>query len=661
MTHFYITTPIYYVNDAPHLGHAYTTIVADALARFHRMRGVDTWLLTGTDEHGQKIELAAVDKGLRPIELADQVVERFKSSWAKLDIAHDDFIRTTEGRHQRGVAALWRRISANAPNDLYLAHYEGWYCVSCEAFYTELQLAVDKTCPTHKKPVDWVAKEPSYFFRLSRYQDALLAHIEHHPEFIQPENFRNEVIGFIKSGLRDLSVSRTTFRWGIPVPDDPAHVIYVWMDALANYISALGDVDSPAYRRFWPATCHLIGKDILRFHAVYWPCFLLAAGLPLPKTIFAHGWWTVRGEKIAKSMPATRVDPNQLADDIGVDAVRYFLLREVPLGLDGDFSYEALIGRYNADLANDLGNLLNRTVTMAGKFCDRCVPEAAPVLAAAQGSHHAALAAVAAEVAREAALHFENYAPSKALDAILRLVRETNRYVDTCQPWLLARDPAQRAVLGHCGHAFLEASSWAARMVAPVMPEKARAILGQLGYSGEACTAALSRWPDADRFLAELPSGQLLGMPTPLFPRIDEARALALLEKWIPTPARDLAVAAPTATSDPVSTMVRYDDFARLDLRVARIEAADPVPKAKKLLKLTLELAGGEKRQVVAGIAEAYRPDQILGRKVIFLANLEPATIRGVRSEGMILAAGDDAILGLSAIDSDVPLGTRVR
>jgi methionyl-tRNA synthetase len=684
MKHFYITTPIYYVNDAPHLGHAYTTIVADALARFHRMRGVDTRLLTGTDEHGQKIEQAAAEKGLTPIALADQVVERFRTTWQKLDIQLDDFIRTTEERHKRVVSELWRRIAAKG--DIYLAHYEGWYCVSCEAYYTESQLGEGHACPTHKKPVTWVAKEPSYFFRMSNYQDALLAHIEHHPHFIQPENFKNEVVAFVKSGLRDLSVSRTTFQWGIPVPDDPAHVIYVWMDALTNYMSALGDIGSPGYERYWPATCHLIGKDILRFHAVYWPCFLLSAGLPLPRTIFTHGWWSVRGEKIAKSMPATRVDPNQLADDLGVDAVRYFLLREVPLGLDGDFTYEGLIGRYNSDLANDLGNLLNRTLTMAAKFCDGRVPAASAALAAS--GHHGALATTAAETARDAAMHFESYAPSKALDAIWRLVRETNRYVDTCQPWVLARDPARRLELDHCVHTFLEASSWAARMVAPVMPEKARAILGQLGYDDDAAAAALSAWPDAERFLTDLPTGQRLGQPTPLFPRIDEARANALMDRWIPASVREAAAAAATATATTAATpattaatataatatatpaaapkpadgaTIQYDDFARLDLRVARIAAAEAVPKAKKLLKLTLELGGGETRQVVAGIAEAYTAEQVIGRKVIFLANLAPATIRGVRSEGMILAAGDDAILGLSTVDADVPPGTKVR
>lgn len=678
---FYITTPVYYVNDVPHLGHAYCTIAADALSRFHRAIGDDTRMLTGTDEHGLKVEQAAAERGLRPIELADRVVERFRSTWSHLDIANDDFIRTTEPRHKEVVQELWRRMDASG--DVYKGTYEGWYCVSCEAYYPEGELVEGRLCPTHKSPATWLS-EPTYFFRLSRYQDALLEHIERHPTFVQPEGYRNEVVSFLKSGLRDLSASRTTFQWGIPVPGDEGYVIYVWIDALTNYMAALGPVGGDLYRRYWPATCHLIGKDILKFHAVYWPCMLLSAGLPLPETIFTHGWWTVRGEKISKSMPATRVDPNRLADDIGVDALRYYLLREVPLGLDGDFAYENLIGRYNAELAHDLGNLVSRALTVAGKFTGGTVPPARPELAGA--GRHAELAAIARQVVAEAAGHLRAYSPSRALETIWRLVREANRYINDTQPWALARDPARRDELGQAVRTSLEAIACAARMLAPIMPSTGREIARLVG-AGDGLAAT---WPSADRFGRELADGASVAESRILFPRIDEERQAALLDRWIPADARSAsgppqppAVAAPAtapaargkpaardkSSNDKASARqaaapaseVTFDEFGRLDLRVAQVVEAGAVPGASKLLRLVLDVGEPEPRQVVAGIAEAYRPEQLVGRKVIFLANLAPATIRGVTSQGMILAAGAERVLGLSAVDGDVPIGTKVR
>ena len=492
MTGFYITTPIYYVNDVPHLGHAYTTIVADALARYHRSIGEDTRFLTGTDEHGLKVEQAANERGLAPLAHADQVVERFRATWRQLDIGNDDFIRTTEPRHAEVVQEIWRRIAARG--DIYKGSYEGWYCVACEAYYAEADLAEGKTCPTHKRAVSWLS-EPTYFFKMSAYGDKLLEHFENNPGFVQPEGYKNEVVSFVKSGLRDLSVSRTTFKWGIPVPGDPEHVIYVWIDALTNYMSALGAIDGELYRRYWPATCHLIGKDILKFHAVYWPCMLLSAGLPLPGTVFAHGWWTVRGEKISKSMPATRVDPNQLAADIGVDALRYYLLREVPLGLDGDFAYEALIGRYNAELANDLGNLVARCLTIAAKFTGGAVPAAH--VAVAEGGRHREIAEVAREVIAETGKQLAAYAPSRGLEAIWRLVREGNRYVNDTQPWVVAKDPARSAELEHSIRIALEVLACVARMVAPVMPKTAEQILALVGMAGARGQEALATWPSA--------------------------------------------------------------------------------------------------------------------------------------------------------------------
>ena len=647
---FYITTPIYYVNDVPHLGHAYTTIVADALARFHRSRGDDTYFLTGTDEHGQKIQDAAAERGVKPLELADQVVERFKQTWAALDITHDDFIRTTEARHKEVVAEIWKRMEA--AGDIYLDAYSGWYCVRCEQYYTEGQLDGGKKCPIHETEATWL-EEPSYFFRMSKYGQRLLDHIAANPDFIRPATYRNEVVSFVESGLRDLSVSRTSFDWGIPVPGDPAHVIFVWIDALSNYISALGPLDSEKTARYFPSAIHLIGKDILRFHAVYWPCMLMSAGLPLPQSILAHGWWTVRGKKIAKSMPATRVDPVLLAGDISADALRYFLLREIPLGLDGDFSYESLIGRYNSELANDFGNLLNRATSMTARYFAGKVPGYAQVLAS--GGVHAALAETAAQVGVEAAAAYESFEPSRALEAIWRLVREGNGFIDRNQPWKLAKDPERAGELEHVMRATLEALVAAARMVAPVMPAKARALLEAVGFDGERAAALAARWPDPERFGIEL-EGLTLSRGEPLFPRIDDDRAAELINKWLPPEAR------PAAEPEPESedSLVSFDEFQRFDFRVAEVREAEPVPKAKKLLRLVVDL-GGETRQVVAGIAEAYDPADLVGRKVIFLANLKPATIRGVRSEGMILAAGDKSILGLSALDRDVPVGTIVR
>lgn len=654
---FYITTPIYYVNDVPHLGHAYTTIAADALARFFRARGADTRFLTGTDEHGQKIEDAAKARNTTPRALADDVVTRFRDTWKNLNIANDDFIRTTEERHQKVVSEIWRRM--HEAGDLYLDAYRGFYCVACEAFYTEGQLEAGNTCPTHKREVSWV-EEPSYFFRLSKYEQPLLDHIERHPDFVRPEAYRNEIKSFIASGLRDLSVSRTTFNWGIPVPEDPAHVIYVWIDALSNYVSALGNIGGELYERFWPAQCHLIGKDILRFHAVYWPAMLLSAGLPLPETIFAHGWWTVRGEKISKSMPATRVDPNQFADDLGADALRYFLLREVPLGLDGDFSYEGLLGRYNADLANDLGNLIGRALTMTGKFAGGKTP--APVDALRESEAPSALLAVARTSVQEAAECFAAFSPSRALEAIWRLVRETNRFIDAQKPWTLAKDPAAADQLQHTLRTSLEAIYAITQMIAPVMPTKAAEILAQLGVAGDEAPAVLGRWPDAAAPGSDLPVGLPLNHGTPLFPRIDKARQSALLDSWLPAQsAPSNGVAAKAETPSSARKEVSFDEVSKIELRVAEVLAAEPVPKTKKLLKLSVDAGDGRPRQVVAGIAEAFSADEIVGQKVILVANLQPAEIRGVKSEGMILAAGERAIAGLATVNRDVPAGTPIR
>jgi methionyl-tRNA synthetase len=710
---FYITTPIYYVNDVPHLGHAYTTLVADTLARFHRMRGDDTRFLTGTDEHGQKVEQTATERGLTPQQLVDQVAPRFDETWKALGIEGYHFIRTTEDRHKRVVRALWMKIRAASPDDLYLASYQGWYCVGCEAFYTETQLVKDGdtwVCAVHKKPVEWLDKERSWFFRLSKYAEPLLRHIEAHPEFIRPDAYRSEIVAFLKGGLRDLSVSRTSFQWGIPVPEaDPDglhHVIYVWMDALVNYLSDLcppdGTIGGPDVERYWASVIHLIGKDILRFHSVYWPAFLLAANLPLPRGIFAHGWWTVRGEKISKSMPATRIDPIKLADAlgagsplgraIGIDAMRYYLLREMPLGNDGDFTFESMFGRFNAELANDLGNLINRSLTLIVKLSADTAPVRDDSVYGSGENPYWQLEIHAVDACKHAAAQFDAIAPSRALEAIWRFVGMANRFIDQTQPWAMAR--SKDKALGHALWC-LQASLWViARLIAPVLPATARAVRQWLADGDAAMT-----WPEPieGRVLPLAPATLAASSPSPLFPRLDDKLQQAILDKIVPpelvaspspaptgAPAAAAAgspTAAPTArpgsptaapssppppTAAPAAPVtplapIKIDEFGKIELRVGTVLAAAAVPKAKKLLHLTVDLGEPAPRSIVAGIAEAYAPDQIVGKQVIVVANLEPATIRGVASQGMILAAGDAQILGLSALDRDVPAGTRVR
>ena len=649
---FYITTPIYYVNDVPHLGHAYTTIIADLTARYHRARGHETFFLTGTDEHGEKIEQAATARGKKPLQLADQVVQRFQQTWRTLDIRNDDFIRTTEARHAKVVAAIWRRM-ADA-GDIYLGEYDGLYCVGCEEYYTEGQLAEDGRCPVHETKVEH-RKQPSYFFAMSKYQDRLLEHFEKHSEFVKPKIRRNEIVSFIKGGLRDLSISRTTFNWGIPVPDDPDHVIYVWVDALTNYISALGgfEGDNSRYQQHWPASVHLIGKDILRFHAVYWPTMLMSAGLPLPKTILAHGWWTINGQKMSKSMRNT-VEPNMVAKDIGRDALRYYLARETTLGSDGDFSHAGLIQRINSELANDLGNLLKRSLAMARKYCDNKVPAFAADADAEQLDSD--FITLAVRVRDEAAGHYEDLSPNRALEAIWELVRGGNKYIDRTAPYKMIKDPDLGRRVEEVVANFLEALRWIALLVAPVMPDKATEIRHQLGLGTADQSGQLEQWPGQ---WGRLPEGLELNPGEALFPKIDDDRKEELVRKWTGV-AEENPKKVEEARKQKKEDLLTFDEFMRLDLRVAQVLEAGRVEGTDKLLQLKVDL-GSEQRQVVAGIADAYTPEEIIGRKVIFVANLKPAKIRGVKSEGMILAAGAKKVEALSALDRDVKPGTRVR
>ncbi len=502
---FYVTTPIYYVNDVPHIGHAYTTLACDVIARYKRSRGYEVYFLTGTDEHGQKVETAANANGETPLELADRVVKRFQALWDKLNISHNDFIRTTQERHKHTVSAQFSKLLASG--DIYLGEYEDWYCTPCETFWTETQL-MEGNCPDCGRQTTKL-KEESYFFRMSKYGDALLKHIEENPDFIQPKTRRNEIISFVKEGLRDLSISRTSFSWGIPAPGNEKHVIYVWFDALTNYISALGypeDKDG-LFEKFWPAV-HVIGKDILRFHAVYWPTFLLAAGVPLPAKVFAHGWWTVEGQKMSKSLRNV-VEPNMLVDKYGVDAIRYFLLREVPFGLDGDFSHSSLISRINSDLANDIGNLLSRSTAMLGKYFDGVVP--AP--GTAEEIDQTFLANFPAAMEKIDTL-YGDMAFNKVLQTIWELISAGNKYIDDTAPWALAKDPAQQERLGTVLYNLLEAQRLIALQVAPFMPETGAKILSHLGVDPASRLVNNEAW-------GQLEPGTKIEKAAPLFPRIE--------------------------------------------------------------------------------------------------------------------------------------------
>ncbi len=654
---FYVTTPIYYVNDLPHLGHAYTTIACDVLARYKRMRGHDVFFLTGVDEHGQKIERKAVAEGHSPKEYVDRITAAFQDLWRELDISNDGFIRTTDAEHVRVVQQVFQKMYD--AGDVYLGSYEGWYCTPCEAFFPEGQLKEGK-CPDCGRPVEWL-KEESYFFKLSKYGEPLLRHIEANPGFIQPASRRHEMVNFIKSGLEDLCVSRTTFTWGIPVPFAAGHVVYVWLDALVNYLTATGYADDPEqFARFWPADVHVMGKEIVRFHSVIWPAVLMSLGLPLPKCVFGHGWWTVEGEKMSKSK-GNVIKPKEYADEFGVDALRYFVLREVPFGQDGDFSRMSFIYRVNADLANDLGNLLSRTTAMINKFADGVIP--AP---GEWAQMDRAIPELAGEAIEKAAAAFDRLDFQEGLAQVFRLVGAANKYVDEAAPWALARTDEGRRRLGTVLYNLAESLRIASVALSPVLTRKAEEICMQLGLEGKPSDAG---W-DATRWGGTAPGTQVR-RGEPVFPRFDtkaegksaEASADKPSDRQADKPADEHAAKPADGPLPSEPDFIGIEDFARVDLRVATILEAQRVSGSDKLVKIQVDL-GQERRQIVAGIARHYSPEELVGKQVVVVANLKPAKLRGEISDGMLLAAsttGDPTELSVLTLDRSISPGSKVK
>jgi methionyl-tRNA synthetase len=640
--HFYVSTPIYYVNDKPHIGHAYTTILADVLARYHRLAGVPTWFLTGTDEHGQKVRQAAIKAGITPKQQADETVVRFQELWRKLGITNDDFIRTTEERHYRVVQSALQDLFDRG--EIYSAEYDGWYCVACERFFAESEL-VDGKCPDAGcgRTVDPI-REANYFFRMSKYQDWLVDYIQTHDRFILPEFRRNETLGFLRKPLKDLCISRPKSRmdWGIELPFDRKFVTYVWFDALMNYVTAVGyGGDDARFRKWWPVSYHLIGKDILTTHTVYWPTMLKAMGLPMPETVFAHGWWLSGEDKMSKSR-GNVVNPMDFADRYGVDAFRYFLMAEMSLGQDASFTEDAFVRRYNADLANDMGNLLSRLVKLITTHAGGRIPRPPQP----ETSEDVGLRTLVLDAAARMDEAVGRMRPDQGIEGLTAVVRETNRYLEKTAPWTLAKDGKLERLEGVL-YTAAECLRIVSGLMHPVMPDKMEKLRGVLGLpAGSPAMRELTTW-------GGLRPGEPVGGMVSLFPRIVAGEAPAA-----PAPAPEARQAEP---AKPVGVAgIEYADFQKVQLRTARVLAAERVQGADKLLRIEIEV-GGEKRQIVAGIAKHYAPESLTGRTIVVVSNLKPAKIRGIESNGMLLAASSGDTMRLVTVDGELPSGATIK
>ena len=637
---FYITTAIAYTSRKPHIGNTYEIVLTDALARFKRMIGNDVFFLTGTDEHGQKIQQLAEETGINPKEYVDNVAGEVRAIWDLMNTSYDKFIRTTDDYHEDAVQKIFQKLYDQG--DIYKGEYEGWYCVPCESFFTDTQIAEGNVCPDCGRPVE-KAKEEAYFFKMSKYQDRLMKYIEENPDFIQPESRKKEMVNnFLKPGLQDLCVSRTSFTWGVPVKTDPKHVIYVWIDALSNYITALGyspDNKGELYNKYWPADAHIIGKDILRFHTIYWPIMLMALGEPLPKQIFGHPWLLNGADKMSKSR-GNVMYADDLVRHFGVDAIRYYVLHEMPFAADGTITYETIISRYNSELANTLGNLVNRTIAMTNKYFDGVITNPNAV-----GEFDDELIAICKESKEKYFDLMNKFRIADAMDEIWAIVRRSNKYIDETMPWALAKDEAQKDRLATVLYNLLESIRYVAVMLQPMMPQTAELIFASLNTN-------LNTWESVADF-GGLATGEKVGEAKPMFARIDEEKKLAEIEAEIE------ANTEKEPEIEPIKPEIEFADFEKLDLRVAKVLAAEKVEKADKLLKLTVKL-GKEERTVVSGIAKYYKPEELIGKNVVMVANLKPVKLRGIMSNGMILAVADDDKLNVIEVDGEYATGTQV-